>query len=129
VAAVELGGPRLHDEGGGLYRSEGGGATSWAFATTLCPVDAHDVVADALASVGGPPDAVGAPHGGPPFPDLDLRANVDDALGVVVLRCTDRCAPTDSGRRGPAAEAARRALGACLVAELCGADRIRGGLR
>ncbi|MPY96225.1 MAG: hypothetical protein GEV08_25125 [Acidimicrobiia bacterium] len=122
VVGLELGGPRLVDEGGGLYRAEAEAGRSWSFATTLCPVDAHEVVAEALAAAF---DERGMPAGEDDLSSLDLRALIDRSLDVVVVTCpeTGPAAPVS------ATEAARRSLGACLVAELCGAAAAERRLR
>lgn len=111
VVGLELGGPRVGDAGGGLYRVELEDGVTWSFATTLSPLEAHDVVEGALGELfadhGGPADEVG-------LSSLDLRAHIDQSLGVVIVSCAE------SGRGPvPAQAAARRSLDACLVGELC----------
>lgn len=111
VVGLDLGGPKLADHGGGLYRAELQDRTTWSFATTLCPLDAHDVVEAALGEVL-------ADHGLPVddgrIAALDLRAHIDRSLGVVIVDVAE----SEHGPL-PAEEAARRSLGACLVGEVC----------
>jgi hypothetical protein len=121
VVGLELGGPRLADFGGGLYRAELEDCLTWSFATTLCPLDAHDLVEAALGELF-------ADHGVPlddgRIASLDLRAHIDQSLGVVIVSCAE----SEDGPV-PAAEAARRSLEACLVGELCSTSDRQRGLR
>jgi hypothetical protein len=122
VAGLTLGGPRLADEGGGLYQSEVDDGVAWSFATTLAALDARALVEEALSGLyterGLAPDRER-------LAELDLRANIDQSLGVVVMTCPD----TPPGAVVTAAVAARRALSVCLVGELCGAVTAERGLR
>jgi len=122
VVGLELGGPHLVDHGGGLYRAELVEGPAWCYATTLCPPDAHDAVQAALYSAFAERGVVVDEAR---LSSLGLRANLDQALGVVVVSH-----PEDVGGAGLDAEdAARASLAACLVAEVCGTTTAQGRLR